>query len=561
MKRKFYESWKFWFLIFTVLIITFFFIMENQSNKLQPSQDWSIAINSVEGAPRDYRKIDIISRPDGQGIVLAYIGDEGIQIYELDWFGQTERDLFIEEEVDSLRLLDIGFNDSTYHIYISDRLSLEKYDIDIDSFTYGNKVLVSETSEQFDASGQAVIVGNDDITEIIYKGEIVENITGYEDLKRANILYKDNKILASLDTVEGSSIIFFDGQSSQSLELISPTQEYSLGYIQDMHIGDDLITIISSKYRFGEDFPTSFGMWQLTEDMLELTEDDLELNNDFWYHNRTNLRPIISNVDGENVEYVLGLITRQDENKESVKAQPRLQDGTFTNILKFQINNSELVDYDRLTTTREYPVGYEYFKGEDGDILVWADRVGDYSNIKLAGNGDQWITYANENYEINYLEVFSEIMMSFVSSIIWGLIYAGIDLLKYIIPIIIFVIFLIIFSRLSKFKLEKKELILFVIVAIAISSFKFYTTAIANENLRIYGNIFPLVLGSDLVLGTISIITSIFSLFLINLWYSDNKDLSGNVHIFMYLFFEVYFYIFSIMVFVVSAMSKSAVMV
>lgn len=535
--------------------------MENQSNKMQPSPGWSITINSVEGAPRDYRKIDIISRPDGQGILLAYIGDEGIEIFELDWFGQIERDLFIEEKVDSLRLLDMGFNDNTYHIYISDRLSLEKYDIDINSFTYGDKVLVSETSEQFDASGQAVIVGDDDITEIIYKGEIIETITGYEDLKRANIIYKDNKILASMDTVEGSGIIFFDGQKSQSLQLISPVQEYTLGYIQDMYIGDGQITVVSSKYRFGEDFPTSFGMWQITEDMLELNEGDLELNNDFWYHNRTNLRPIISNVDGQDVEYVLGLITRQDEDKESVMAQPRLQDGTFTNILKFNINGGDLLDYHRITTTREYPVGYEYIKGEEGDVLVWADRVGDNSNIRLAGNGDQWISYALDAYEINYLEVFSEIMLSFVSSIIWGLIYSGIDLMNYIIPIIIFVVFLIIFNRTSKSQADKKELILFLIVAIAISSFKFYTTAISNENLRIYGNIFPLVLGSDLVLGAISIITSIFSLFLINLWYSSNEDLSINIHIFMYIFFEVYFYIFSIMVFVVSAMSKAAVMV
>lgn len=108
---------------------------------------------------------------------------------------------------------------------------------------------------------------------------------------------------------------------------------------------------------------------------------------------------------------------------------------------------------------------------------------------------------------------------------------------------------------------NKKESVLFVIFAVAVSSFKFYMAAIANDSLQAYGHIYPQILGSDLVLGTISILTSICSIFLINLWYNRNKDLSGQVHIVMYIGFEVYFYIFSIMVYVVSAMSKVSLMI
>lgn len=552
--KKLLKSWIFWIIIFTLIMIALFFFMENQSNKMQPTTGWSIPIGVIESASDDYRVLDIMERPNKEGILITYIVDSGIELYELNWFGEIERSILIEEDVSDIKVLDVGYNESSYNIYISDRTILQRYSVDMDNLSVGAKTLISETSEQFSVSEEAVIVGDDDITKILFRDQVVESIEDYEDLKRVNILATEEKIVATMDTVIGSSIITVDDGGVKIEELISPAQENILGYLQDIYLEDGVITVLSSKHHVGENFPSSFGMWQLNKD-LEI------LNHEQWYHNRTSLRPVITNVDGNNIEYILGVLTRQDENRQAVLAQPRLQDGTFTNILRFTVENSNLIHYDRLTTTREYPIGYEYYKTNDGDVVVWADRVEDNANIRLAGMGDKWISYANENYNVDYIQISSEILMSFVASIIWGIVFAAIDLLDYILPIIIFIILLVIYNRVATFERDKKDLYLFLIVAVFVTGFKFYVSAIGNEGLQVYGHIYPHILGNDVALGTISIITSICSLLLVNLWYNGNKDLSINIHILMYIGFEVYFYLFSIMVYVVSAMSKVSLMI
>lgn len=534
-------------------MIALFFYVENQAYMMQPSEGWSIPVEVLEDLHKDYRLVDIMRRPDDEGILITSISTKGIEFYELNWLGGIERQLTIEEDLSDARVLDVGFDQSSYQVYVSDRVILERYIIDMDSLSVSEKTLVSETSEQFSVSGNAVIVGDDDITEIIVEDEVVADFYGYDDLKRANIFSFENKIIATMDTVMGSSVITIDDSGIRQKELISPAQENNLGYLQDVYYDQGVITILSSKHH-RENFPSSFGMWQLDED-LEIINDSL------WYHNRTSLRPIITNVDGDNIEYVLGVLTRQDENRDAVMEQPHLQDGTFVNILKFTRENQSLIDYNRLTTTRAYPTGYEFFQLDDGELIVWVDRTGESSTVKLAGFGEPYISYAKDQYTIEYVNIFSEIMMTFISSIIWGLIFAAMDLLDYIFPIIGFFLLVFIFNKVTNFEEEKKETILFVVFAVVVSSFKFYMAAIGNDSLQAYGHIYPQILGSDLVLGTISIITSICSIFLVNLWYDSNKDLSGQIHIAMYIGFEVYFYIFSIMVYVVSAMSKLSLMV
>lgn len=547
------KSWKLWVFIFTLLMIGLFFFMENKSNMAQPTTGWSIPIEVLEEAPRDYRVLDIMKRPDEKGILLTFVDIDGIKLYELDWFGQIERNISIDGDFSNVRVLDVGYDERSYHVYISDRIILERYDVDRESLSTGERTIISETSEQFSVSENTVIVGNDSITQILLKDELVATFEDYRDLKRVDIVFSDGKILAIMDTVIGSSVILVDDHVKIK-ELISPIEEDSLGYLQDIYLKDGVITVLSSKHKVGENFPSSFGMWQLDEDLEEL-------GNGFWYHNRTSLRPIITNVDGDNIEYILGVLTRQDENRQAVMEQPRLQDGTFTNILHFTMEESDLVSYDRLTTTREYPIGYEYIKSQEGDIIIWADRVDDNSTIRLAGMGEKWISHANQNYSVDYLQIGSEIFMTFVASIIWGIFFAALDLLDYILPLIIFLIIIIVFNRLVDIDPRKKDLYLFILVAACVSGFKFFTSAIGNSNLQAYGHIYPHILGNDLVLGTIAIITSICSLFLVNLWYSKNRDLSINIHISMYIGFEVYFYIFSIMVYVVSAMSKINLMI
>lgn len=528
--------------------------MENKSNMTQPTEGWSIPIEVLGNVPRDYRVVDIMERPDGEGILLTFLEDTGIKLYELDWLGQIERDMTIEGDYSHVKVLDVGYDQVSYNVYISDRSILETYPVSMESLAIGEKNLVSESSEQFSVSENAVIVGNDQITEIFHGDELVASFEDYNDLKRVNIELSHGKILAIMDTVKGSSIITVDDQVKIK-ELISPAEENNLGYLQDVYFEDGVITVLSSKHHVGENFPSSFSMWQLDEDLEEI-------NKGFWYHNRTSHRPIISHVDGDNIHYILAVLTRQDENRQAVMDQPRLQDGTFTNILHFTVNDSDLVDYDRLTTTREYPIGYEYIRSQEGDLIVWADRVGDNATIRLAGMGEKWMTHANKNYTVDYFQIGSEILMSFVASIIWGVFFAALDLLDYILPVIIFGLVILLFNRLTaNLDRRKKDMYMFILVALCVSTFKFFISAIGNSNLQAYGHIYPDILGNDLVLGVISLVTSMCSLFLTNLWYNRNKDLNGYVHTIMYVGFEIYFYVFSIMVYVVAAMTKMNLMV
>lgn len=535
-------------------MISMFFVIENKSNMTQATEGWSIPIEVLEGGPIDYRKMDIIKRPDDEGVILTSLDDGGIEIYELDWFGQVERNLSIDEDFSHIKLVDLGYDEDSYFLYISDRKILESYSIDIENFTLGEKSLVSQSSEQFSVSMGAVIVGDDHITQIISDGEVVASFEDYDDLKRVSILSTEDGIFATMDTVMGSNIIAIQGQEIQSRELIAPSEEKTLGYLQDIYYQDGLLTVLSGKHHIQENFPSSYGMWQLNGDL------DI-LNNELWYHNRTSLRPIITHVRGEEIDYILGVLTRQDENSDQVMDKPHLQSGTFTNILHFTRGNKELKSYDRLTNTREYPVGYEYIKGRDGDIIIWADRVEESSNIRLAGKGEDWISYAQEDYSVDYYQIASEILMSFVASLVWGIFFGAMDLLDYILLIIAFGLIVFMLNRRLTMEENKRERLIFSIVAIAAISFKFYISAIGNEGIQAYGHIYPSVLGNSLTLGIISLLTSACSLFLIHLWYNRNKDLSNLVHISVFIGFEIYFYVFTVMVYVVSAMSKMSVMI
>lgn len=262
-------SWKFWFLISIVLLMIFFGFIEYISKQKQPSEEWSSGILITDDLPDDYRKISHNKRLDKEGIVMAYVVENGIKLIELNWLGEIERSSLIEMDSSNIKVLDIGVKDNIYYVYYSDRKALDRIDLDIATLDIIGEKSISQTSEQFSAVGDIVIAGDNNVTEIIIDNKVVAEFKGYDDLKKVRIKTHDEKIYAIMDTVHGGSLIVVDGDNVVSRQITDSVEQGVYGYLSDIYVADGLITVMSNKFYIHEVSPTTLGVWQFDEKTLE----------------------------------------------------------------------------------------------------------------------------------------------------------------------------------------------------------------------------------------------------------------------------------------------------
>lgn len=552
--KRLVSSWKFWILIFTLILLVCFGIVQNIVNNIQPSEEWSLGIEVLKDGPDDYRKISMARRPDGNGVAVAYPGDEGVRFHELDWYGNIERSLDLEIDVPEIRVLNLGVEEDTYYIYVSDRKALNRLDLDISNLTLKGQKNISNTSEQFAAIGNIAIVGDDNITEIIVDEKVVTTFKDYDDLKRVSINREGSKIYATYDTVHGGNLVIIDGDNVTEEKLTSSLEQGTYGYLMETHINNDLVTVISHAYDLIEDKPSAFGVWQYGKDALEKKSFII------WHHGRTFLPPKIISVSGQQISYLLGTQQSSKQSIERIMRFPVTQSGQYTNISQYTRDKGQLIGLTRLSATRQYPIGYEYFESNKGSVVIWADREGKNSKLLLAGKGESWINYAKKVSDIQYVDIIQEIIFGYGSTLTWGLILFLLDVWLYGLYLLGFALLAFAYNKFVPINKDKKMKHILVGIFILVIGLKLYLSAIGNSGLKPYVNIYPMIFGNDYLLGAASLITSIFSIIMYRLWYNDNGHVGEIAQVTVFIGFEVYFYLLTVMMYLVSAMIKTTSM-
>lgn len=549
-------SYQAWFLIVGLLSFLIFAAFEHVQLKNQPSEEWSTAISIVKDAPNDYRKIGTAERYDGEGIVLAYVVEEGVKLHELDWFGKIQRSLLVELDTSKIMVLNIGVEDGFYYVFHSDRKTLDRIDIDTETLTVKDQKRISNTSEQFAVVGNTVFVGDDDIAEIIVDERVVATFDGYDDIKRVFITEEEGKIFAGLNTVNGGDLIVVDGDSVNRKNIMTKNSQSYYGFFKDIYVDAGVITVASSYYSLNEPNPTAMGVWQLREDSLA------DINFQIFYHVQTPADPIITNVDGNRISYIFAAPQTLDHINKGVSRYPQAKGGMFTNISHYTREDDILRVNTRLSVTREFPIGYNYFQVGDGEVLIWADRVGSKANIQLTGKGKDWISYANKVYTVDFQQAVSSSLITFGSMVFMGPLTFILKVGLHIKYILIFAALAFIYGKWVPLDEEKKSMHLFYAGIIFVIVFKLFITAVENDDLRYYGHIYPMILGNNFVLAAISLITSAVSLAALWFFIKENDHIrSKSAHLSFFIGFETFIYMCTILVYLVSSMAKINFMV
>jgi len=557
LTSKVLVSWQLWFLITTLILLTIFAAMEVEYNKTTPGE-WSLGIDVLDDVPGDLRKIAEITRPNDEGITLAYIVDQGMKLVEFDWLGEIQRSSIIELDTTKLKLVDIELTSDAYQVYISDRHTLNRLDINQETLSLDKDSLISDTSEHFDVDGRAIIVGNDDQTEILVDNKVVATLPSDTNLKRVKILTHGEKVYAIMDTPKGGILVLVDGDQVIEKRLTDASDIETYGELKDIHIAEGIVTVMSSYYKFMVSKPTALGVWQMDADTLA--------DNSFrvFYHPKTALAPEIVHVDGEKITYILGVQQTLDQ----VKGFARLintQSALFTNISKYTREGNLIIDNTRLSLTHKYPIGYTYFKSDKRDILLWVDRVDRDHNqyqLLLAGKGEPWVGKAYKSFNVNYSEIITSTILSSGCAVVFGPLFLLMNLALRIKLILGFMVLAFVYFKwfpLDQSNVREHIFIASILFAIII---KCYIIAITNGDVKAYGHIYPIYFGNQTVLIITSIFTSFLSMGLTKLWHRRYWYIDSLLTKFcVFIGFEAFFYTYTIGVYIISAMLKNDFMV
>ena len=547
-------SWKFWFALATIIMFVAFTWSEKTIEEKQPSPSWSIGVESVTGLTSDYRKIDININHDQSGFILTHISKEGIKLHKLDWYGRLiQEELFEHDELDSLRVIEIETVDMGYYIYLSDRKKLERLTVDATTFEVIDRQIVSEHSEHFSASGEIVIVGDDEITEIYDGLELIGTVDGYVNLKLLTLEVSEESIVAALNAEDGGRFVIISDDVMVIIEATTVAEQKTYGYYKDIFIENGVITIASSLFdHLAPGTPTVMGIWQLDENTSK------ELSFRPFYHVRTDLDPIITNVKDNEVSYVLGALQTLDHINKGLSRYPQTRGGQFTNISKYTRDGDIMIDNSRLTITRNYPVGYHYFETPNGPVLLWADKVDQTTNIYLAGEGPEWISYAKQMHKTDYVMLILASVVAFANNVFFGLVTLITKISPILWVIVLVAVLALLYQRFAPFDDERKRQQVYYALIVFTIGFKFYITAIDNSDFLFYGHIYPFLFGNPVVMIVLPLATSAYALWMLYLWrrehpYYTNQALNYS----LFLGFEIYIYMFGFMTYFVSALVKN----
>ena len=83
-KPKWYLRWSIYFIVATLFFTGLFAWSEKDIETKQPSENWSIGVEVLTDLPADYRLIDQVALPNGEGIAVAYYDKLGLHLSTME---------------------------------------------------------------------------------------------------------------------------------------------------------------------------------------------------------------------------------------------------------------------------------------------------------------------------------------------------------------------------------------------------------------------------------------------------------------------------------------------
>lgn len=541
-------KWQYILLGLVIVLLLIYGVMENEIHMRQPSEDWSIGVTIEEEIAQDYRMFSIIQNKETLGFAYAYASDEGIFLREINKLGELQRELSFD--LPSIRVMVLKLDDygGSYHVYYSDRKQLYKRTVDKVSLNLSDEILVSNYSEQFDVKDGIVVTSDDQLLQVIKEDEIIKEISGFDDVKKLLIKSYEGKHYFTYNTVIGGFLGLINGEEITTKMIQNPKEQNDFGYFADIHVDEENLVLISNKIYLASTNPNLMRIYYA--DKNELTPHK-EFN---FYHSRTTLDPKIVSVEEDTIKYILGVQQTLDLYDDLEKKFSWIQRGKYTNVSLYTREGDKLIDNTRLTITRRYPMGYDYFNGIEDGVFVWSDSSGDYGELNIAGVGNEWIQHGRTNHDVRIFELGQTIVVGTVSAAIWGTVFHLFRIIPYWYIFLAYLILSLIMYKLVKGDENKKwkwTFFGFVIIALVL---KVYLTAIDNYDLVIYENVYPMIFGSNTYLLLASVLSTVFAYIIYLIWERDYSHSSKLLKLSLFIGVDYVLYLLSVIIYMTTAM-------
>ncbi len=558
VKPKLYLRWGLYFILFSVLVLAFHGWSEWHIVSNQPSANWSVGLEIAKDLPVDYRLVSQSLTPKEDGLVLAYVTPTSIQVKFFNLYGELVNQVKYPLSDTSIiaskvKVIQLSRSKDYNYLYYSDRASLYRLKIDGVTNSVGEETLISKHSEQFAVSGNYVIAGDDEVT-MLYKGlDEIASLNDYENLKKVCIYSNEDELYATLNADDGGRLLTFENGNLVDVKIAEVRDQRTYGYFKDIYVDKGEITLVTSIFdHLSPSSPTILGVWQLKQSNFEI--DSFKL----FYHVRTSLDPVIAKVEAQKVSYILGTQQTLDTASKGLSRYPQTKGGTFTNISYFTREQDRLIENTRISMTRRYPVGYDYFQTEKGDLLTWVDKENGKGILTMAGNYPEWIAYAQSEIKPDVKSLLSYSIVAVINVVFLGTFSLLIALTNYVYYIIAFVVLIYIYNR--WFPGEPKKKNKYVLIASITFTTVLSVILIANPNsdFRFYSEIYPWFFGSTIAMVLMPLIVAMASLFIFTLWHKQHYYYENRFLQFSFFFgIEIYFYLITVMAFFVAAMMKN----
>jgi len=498
-----------------------------------------MAIDVASDITLDHRAIDVLESESDNLLVFAQLKEGSLNVKTLDATAKVKESVDLTMPASNAKVLKLIQNKQQMSAFVSDREKLWQVPILLSAskLSLEQPVLVHNSAEQFDITEDWIVAGDDSSVVLIENGQVLETITGYENLRN----------LVALQTTDGSTCYFVidadsgsnlyrykRGEGLESIVLGTPQDKKQYGMIRDMMLVGDQLTLASHIYQhLNPSAPTVIGIWHY--DVRDLNQTGVY----YYYHVATSLEPQLIQVDGNKVDYVLGMSQTVSLTGE-MSRYPQTESGKIVNISLLSRQADRLIANNRLTLTRDYPVFYKATKLSGTRVILWVDRRGGLGHLRMAGEGQAWIEKAQKLTKVDWMPLVMSAVMGIGNSLVIGFLYAMIMLMdaKYMIAIGLFVI--IAYYRFAQVEREKKGRTVFYIAVLLTVSVKWYVYGFAAPDLKHFAYIYPFFFGSTVVMQITQLVTSLMSIGIYYLWKRQHPYYKNQwMHYGMYIALEL----------------------